>query len=444
LGEIGSFLTDFSAQEYAGIQFASKERIEKIQTRLFLQHMHYTHTYSEFYRKRYKECGIDIRTIHSLQDMVKLPLTTKEDLQATELFCCADQKEIVDICLTSATSSAVPTMIPLTGNDLARLAYNEERALSMTGVCASDVLLICAALDRCFMAGMAYFLGGAKLSAAMIRAGSGSASQHWELIKRLEPTAIVGVPSLMYKIGEYAINLDKNPADSRIKKLIAIGEPTRNEAMNLLPIASELETMWNAKIFSTYASSEMATTFCECEARAGGHLRPELIIVEILDETGNVLPAGEIGEVVVTPLGITGMPLIRFRTGDLSYIIDDPCACNRTTLRLAPVIGRKKQMLKYKGTTLYPNAIISALEGDERFHNGYIEAKKYPDGTDRIILYAAVTINSDQDDLSWIRDRLRATLRVVPEIEMVSPKQADQKVYQSHKKRKRMTFFDLR
>ncbi|MCA1794204.1 MAG: hypothetical protein LC660_10120 [Desulfobacteraceae bacterium] len=97
-------------------------------------------------------------------------------------------------------------MIPLTGEDLARLAYNEELALSMTGINHTDILLVCAALDRCFMAGMAYFLGGAKLSATMVRAGSGSASQHWELIGLTGATAIVGVPSLMYKIGKYAIN----------------------------------------------------------------------------------------------------------------------------------------------------------------------------------------------------------------------------------------------
>jgi len=292
------------------------------------------------------------------------------------------------------------------------------------------------------MAGMAYFLGGAKLSAAMVRAGSGSAAQHWELIKRTQATAIVGVPSLIHKIGNFALDHGMDPADSWITKLIAIGEPTKNKDMALLPISRELETMWDAKIFSTYASSEMATTFCECEARQGGHLRPELIVVEILDTEDRPVPHGEPGEVVVTPLGVTGMPLIRFRTGDISYFIPEPCTCGRTPPRLAPVIGRKNQMLKYKGTTLFPNAVLACLEGDSRFHGGYVEAMQNLDGTDRVILFAALKTNPM--DLSWMKEQLRATVRVVPEIKIISPEQADKKVYQFHKKRKRITFFDLR
>ena len=260
----------------------------------------------------------------------------------------------------------------------------------MAGISSSDILLICAALDRCFMAGMAYFLGGVRLSAAVVRGGAGSAAQHWELVRRTGATAIVGVPSLIHKIGEFALEQKENPAASNVQKLIAIGEPTRDKSLSLLPISRELETMWDAPVFSTYASSEMATTFCECEARVGGHVRPELIVVEILDDKSRSVPQGDAGEVVVTPLGVTGMPLIRFRTGDISHMETSQCPCGRTTPRLAPVSGRKNQMLKYKGTTIFPNAIISALEGDSRFQGGYVEARRNPAGTDRVILYAAL------------------------------------------------------
>ena len=439
-----SFLTGFSADKYARLQFAEPEEVRQVQNRLFLNHLRYTLARSEFYRKKFAEQNIGADEIQSLTDLVRLPITNKSDLEDTTRFCCADQADIVDISLTSATSGSIPTMIPLTGSDLSRLACNEEVALGMAGIEKTDTLLVCAALDRCFMAGMAYFLGGAKLSATMVRAGSGSASQHWELIKRTRTTAVVGVPSLMYKIGQFALEQDEDPADSPVKKLIAIGEPTRDQTLALLPISEELESMWDAKIFSTYASSEMATTFCECRARAGGHLRPELIVTEILDGEGKAVPAGEIGEVVVTPLGVTGMPLIRFRTGDLSYLIDSPCACGRKTPRLAPVIGRKNQMLKYKGTSLYPNAVLSALEGDERFHGGYVEARRHPDGTDRVILFAAMNGLGEPEGSAWITARLRAALRVVPEIRIIPPEQADAKVYQFHEKRKRITFFDQR
>jgi len=438
-------LNNFPAHVHSGLQYAPAEQIEKVQTELLLAHLSYTLSRSDFYRKSFKKAGVNIKDIRKLSDLQALPLTDKTDLENTERFCCASPQEIVDICLTSGTSGAQATMIPLTAPDLARLAYNEEIALGMAGISSSDILLICAALDRCFMAGMAYFLGGVRLSAAVVRGGAGSAAQHWELVRRTGATAIVGVPSLIHKIGEFALEQKENPAASNVQKLIAIGEPTRDKSLSLLPISRELETMWDAPVFSTYASSEMATTFCECEARVGGHVRPELIVVEILDDKSRSVPQGDAGEVVVTPLGVTGMPLIRFRTGDISHMETSQCPCGRTTPRLAPVSGRKNQMLKYKGTTIFPNAIISALEGDSRFQGGYVEARRNPAGTDRVILYAALEGDeSSPGTLSWVQDRLRAAVRVVPEIKCISREEADNKVYQFHKKRKRITFFDLR
>ncbi|MEN8210936.1 MAG: AMP-binding protein [Thermodesulfobacteriota bacterium] len=435
-------ISDFSAKKYAFLQFAESDEIKKVQTELFLSHLNFTVNNSPFYKRLYQDKKIELKQIRQLSDIEQLPLTQKSDLFSTEDFLCVNKKEIVDVCLTSGTSGPAPTIISLTSSDLSRLAYNEELAFSMTGINDTDTLLVCAALDRCFMAGIAYFLGGVRLKARVLRSGSGSASQHWELIKLAGATVIVGVPSLMYKIGQYAMANNEKPETAGIKKLIAIGEPTKDRDLSLLPIASELEDMWGARIYSTYASSEIATTFCECSARNGGHLRPELNITEILDADNNPVKDGEPGEVIVTPLGITGMPLIRFRTGDISYLIDEKCVCGRTTKRLAPIIGRKNQMLKYKGTTVYPNVILGCLEGDKRFHNGYIEVMRNPDGTDRIVLNAALC--DANQDIRWLKDVLRAKVRVVPEIRIIDRDTADKKVYQFDKNRKRINFFDLR
>ena len=434
--------TDFSGQKYAALQYAGNDDIKAVQNRLFLEHLHYVNERSAFYRNRFEAYHIDLKKIRSVDDIVNLPLTEKHHLYSARDFQCVDNSEIVDVSLTSATSGPVPTIISLTSEDLSRLAYNEEIAFAMTGITDQDTLLICAALDRCFMAGIAYFMGGIKLKSRMIRSGSGSPSSHWELINLIGATAIVGVPSLMYKIGQYALDRKKDPATAGIKRLVAIGEPTRDRELNLLPIARELEKMWQADIYSTYASSEIATTFCECSARKGGHLRPELNITEILDDDGRPVPDGEPGEVVVTPLGVTGMPLIRFKTGDISFLINEACGCGRRTKRIAPVIGRKNQMLKYKGTTVFPNAILGCLEGDKRFYNGFIEAFKNPDGTDRIVLNAA--LGSDPGGTGWIKEILQARVRVVPEIRIIDRETADYKVYEFEKKRKRTTFFDLR
>ncbi len=424
---------------YTNLQFSDSKTIRNIQNTLFLEHFIYAASNSPFYRNKFHAMGLDLNEINSIDDIIKIPFTKKSDIGND--FICVDQKEIVDLSLTSGTSG-VPTIIPLTSSDLARLAFNEEIAFKTAGVTNKDTMLICAAIDKCFMAGIAYFLGGVKLNARMVRAGSNDSAQSWEMINFTDTTVIVGVPSLIYRIGQYALKNGHNPADCNVRKLIAIGEPIRDKDMNLISVASELEKMWNAKIYSTYASSEIATTFCECEKQQGGHVRPELNVVEIIDEKGNTVEDGKTGEVVTTPLGVTGMPLLRFKTGDISFIIKEKCGCKRSTKRLGPIIGRKNQMLKYKGTTIFPESIICVLEGDERFHSGYVEAFQNSDGTDRVVLNASLA--NMGDEAGWIKEKLRAKIRVAPEIKIISQLDADGKIYQLDKKRKRQTFFDLR
>lgn len=440
---ITNALCDFPAQKYRNIQHFSEQQIAEVQNELLKNHIHYAAENSPFYRRQFLEHGIDAGRIQTTDDLQLLPLTEKNDLlKYNEDFLAVPEEEVADVCLTSATTGGKPTMLLLTQADLARLAYNEELAFAMAGLKASDTLIVCSALERAFMAGLAYFLGGLRIGAKMVRGGSGSAAQLWQLIKVTGATAIVGVPSLMRKIAGYAFENGEDPAKSTVRKLIAIGEPVRDESLKLLPLTKKLEAIWNADLHSTYASSEMATTFCECAARQGGHLRPELIILEIVDDRGNPVKDGQKGEVVVTPLGVSGMPLVRFKTGDIAFKITGPCSCGRTTPRISPVLGRKNQMLKYKGTLLFPNTILSALEGNEHFYGGYVEVHRNDDDTDRVIFYAAV--NEAKLPLQRIRDELQARLRVVPEISIISGEEVEKKTYQPDKKRKRITFFDFR
>jgi phenylacetate-CoA ligase len=130
----------------------------------------------------------------------------------------------------------------------------------------------------------------------------------------------------------------------------------------------------------------------------------------------------------------------------VSFIIKEKCLCGRMTKRLGPILGRKNQMLKYKGTTIFPESIISILEGDEKFHGGYVEALKNNDGTDRVILYASLADNNSDPvmETAWIKEKLRSKIRVAPEINIISKEDADNRIYQFDEKRKRQTFFDKR
>lgn len=426
------------------MQFLIPDKAAAIQNELFLKHVRYTVENSPFYKALFKENDLQISDIRSIKDITSIPFTSKSDIgEKNREFLAAAGQDIVDVCFTSATTGTVPTIHEQTASDLSRLAYNEEVAFTMAGVTKNDTILDCAAMDRCFMAGLAYFLGGVKLNARMVRNGSGSAAQTWHNIETTLPSVIVGVPSFMGKIADYAIENNRQPHAMGVKKLIAIGEPTRDCNLQLLPNAMALESVWGARIYSTYASTELATTFCECTARCGGHVRPELLVPEIIDEHGTVLADGSTGELVVTPLGITGMPLIRFKTGDMAFLINEKCTCGRSTKRISPILGRKNQMLKYKGTTVFPGSILSALEGKAFFYGGYVEACLNPDGTDRIKLIAALKTEDSAISKNTITDILQATVRVVPEVELISPKELDEKIYRPGK-RKRMEFLDLR
>lgn len=441
-GNLSGIIADFPAGRYADLQYSDYEDIRKAQTSLLIRHIEYTVLNSPFYKKLFRYNGIDYREIRTIHDLRQVPVTEKSDLtDANEQFLAAPQEDVVDVCLTSATTGNRPAALLQTRSDLARLAYNEELAFEMAGIDSKDTLLVAAALDRCFMAGLAYYLGGLKLCARTVRAGAGSPAQLWQLLKCTGTTAVVGVPSLMWKMAQYAIENGEDPSRAGVRRLIAIGEPVRDRSLALLPVTRQLEDVWDARVYSTYASTESATSFCECSARQGGHLRPELVVLEIVDQKCEAVPDGEPGEVVVTPLGITGMPFIRFNTGDVSFVIRKECPCGRKTPRLGPVLGRKNQMLKYKGTTIYPNTIISVIEGKKDFVGGYVEARRNEDGTDRVILY--VSVADPLLSMKRIKDEFRARIRVVPEIRIISKKELYEKTDQPQK-RKKTTFFDLR
>src|SRR3990167_6343249 len=165
------------------------------------------------------------------------------------------------------------------------------------------------------------------------------------------------------------------------------------------------------------------------------------MISEIIDENGNKATSGGTGEVVITPLGVTGMPLIRFRTGDISFLITEYCGCGRRTPRIGPILGRKNQMLKFKGTTLFPSAILSVVEGIEGVDGACIEARKNDDGTDNVILY--VYCKNPPALEKAIVDNLRARIRVVPEISFISEKELNHKIYHPER-RKKISFIDFR
>ncbi len=274
-------------------------------------------------------------------------------------------------------------------------------------------------LDRQFMAGMAYYSGIRKMGAGIIRLGPGVPALQWETIFKIKPTAIVAVPSFILKLIQFANEHKIDINSSSVRKAVCIGENIRNTDFSLNILGKRITEAWNIQLFSTYASTEMQTAFTECEAGKGGHLQPELLIVELLGENNQPVPAGEPGEVTITTLGVEGMPLLRYKTGDMCLHVEDACSCGRTTLRLSPLVGRKKQMIKYKGTTLYPPALFDLLTEMEEIKEFVAEIYSNEIGMDEVMLHLLPIHHNEESDRK-IRAYLQARLRVSPHITYVS------------------------
>lgn len=422
------------------LEFRSSDEICTLQESRLNSHLKYVASHSPFYQALFREHGTDAAGI-TLESLATIPLTDKTILsEQNDRFLAVPMSRIVDIVLSSGTTGK-STKVMYTENDLQRLAYNEEISFASCGLNSEDVVLLTCTIDRCFIAGLAYFSGVRNLGASAIRNGLSSVESHLEIIRRLKPTAIVGVPTFLLKLGEFLKTEGVDPASTGVNKLVCIGEPIRDRNLAFLKVGERLEQIWGAKIFSTYASSETITSFCECTSQQGGHLHPDLAVVEIVNDLGEVVPIGETGEVVVTPLGIEGMPLVRFKTGDVSFLIGEPCSCGRNSCRLGPILGRKNQMIKLRGTTLYPNSINAVLDSLPGVNEYYVSVSTGYDLSDVVKIFAAV--GSDSCTARMIMDKLQAHLRVRPEVVITSEEQVRTQVY-SGNPRKLTRFVDER
>ncbi|MCW3072400.1 MAG: phenylacetate--CoA ligase [Bacteroidetes bacterium] len=402
----------------------------------------YLKEHSLFYADLFKKHSIDISAIKTLEDLQQLPVTTKDELQERNTdFICVPQNKIIDYITTSGTLGD-PVLFPMTDKDLDRLAYNECISFECAGSTKEDVFQLMTTLDKRFMAGLAYFLGIRKLGAGVVRVGGGIPELQWDTIRRINPTAFVTVPSFLLKLIEYAEANGIDYRNTSITKAICIGESLRNQDFSLTTLGQKIRDKWDIKLYSTYASTEMSAAFTECAAGTGGHHHPELVIVEFLDEDNKPVKEGEPGEVTITTLGVEGMPLLRFKTGDLCSHYSEPCSCGRQTIRLGPIVGRTKQMIKYKGTTLYPPALYDILNNIEGVKNYVVEVFTNEIGTDEILIRIgceSIPENFEKD----IKDHFRAKLRVAPQVKFEDIDIIN-KIQFPELSRKPVVFFDKR
>lgn len=425
------------------IEFQSPQEIKLYQEKLLRDALAYLQEHSPYYQRMFKQNNIDTSRIRTIEDLQDIPFTEKKDLQLyNEDFLCCPKEKIVDYITTSGTLGE-PVTFGCTDADLERLAYNEMKSFATAGVRPGNIVQLMCTIDKRFMAGLAYFLGIRKLGASVIRVGNGIPELQWDTIQRIKPDTIMCVPSFILRLIQYAEEHGIDYKKSSVRRIIGIGEGLREQDFSLNLLGRRIKEKWDVDLFPTYSSTEMGATFAECGHQMGGHVHPELIIVEIIGDDNKPVPDGEVGEIVVTTLGVEAMPLLRFRTGDMAAKKTEKCKCGRWSYRLTPIVGRKNNMIKLKGTTLYPPAINDVLDNTEYVDSYVIYVQDSDAGTDDVTVRIGLKTQPPYDVIKDLKDRFRSRLRVAPKIEVL-PIDEIRKANFPAKSRKPVKFIDNR
>ncbi|MFO1487276.1 MAG: AMP-binding protein [Verrucomicrobiota bacterium] len=401
------------------------------QQQLWSETFRHATAHSPYYREQFG-------AVKSVPPLNTLPTVDKPTLSARNLdFLCVPREKVVEIVTTSGTTGQ-PLVWMLTEKDVQRLAANERLSFGCAGLAASDTVLVAVAMDRCFMAGLAYWLGLRELGCTVVRTGASSPTLILEMIARLQPTAIVAVPSFLRHVADKARETGMDLKGCSVSKAICIGEPIRDRQLALNVSGRVIEEAWGAKVFSTYGVTELANSLCECSAGAGGHLHDEQLFLEILDDAGQPMPDGEVGEVVATTFGVEAMPLIRYRTGDCAAMFSAPCSCGLTTPRLGPIVGRKNQKLKFKGASVFPSTLAAVLEQTSGVEAFVILARLESELSDAIEVLVKGPV-----EITALREAFQARAKIIPQIRLATADEIESLQFPPQA-RKRRNFVDLR
>jgi phenylacetate-CoA ligase len=389
-------------------EFLSSDEIDAKSIRAVRNHVRHVKEVSAFYR----ETLFDIfpEDIKSLADIARLPFTEKETLIDRAPSFRAVSEDLVVESMASCGATGKRIIFPLTAVDLERLEFNEALSFYSAGVSSSDRGQLFLHFDQCLSAGIAYYRGLTHLGVNSARTGMLSAEMHKQYFDLLQPTILIGAPSFFKKLAAELAPLGFDKNKSSIRKLFCFGENIRTRDMQLNDLGKALEAFYNAAVFSTYGSTEISSSFCECEARCGGHGHPELVYTEIVDEKGTPVPDGTVGELVATPLGVEGNPLVRYKTGDITFKIPGKCPCGRNSMRIGPIVGQLSQMVKMQGAFLYPSAVATILDGIDGIEDYLIILENDEAASDRISLHIITPPNNMEKISGRMRSELHVTL----------------------------------
>lgn len=423
-------------------EMMERSKVLEMQGKLLRELLSYVSASSPFYSSMFKEAGIDVGSINSVEDLKKLPFTTKEDLRQRNWdFLAVPKEKIVEMVCSSGTTGT-PTFIAFTKNDLARLALNEKLGFLCAGATPEDVFQLTVTNDSMFVAGNAFYRGIIETGATALRFGPGNSLRQLMMLKDLKVTGFASVPSYLVTLGQKYEEQGMKKEDFNVKKAVLVGESIRKEDFSLNGLGKKIKNYWDIELFGCYGNTEMSTSLTECQFHKGNHIHPNLLIIEIVDEEGNPVGDYEKGELVITTLGTEGMPLVRYKTGDITFKISEKCECGRTAERIGPILSRKNHLLKVKGSNVYPGHIENALLDIPQVVNYVMEAHTAENFSDHVVLKIGTHTNSPEL-VREIQDKVKAYARMTPELVMTTPDEVAKQLF-ANNQRKPKKFWDMR
>ena len=365
------------------LETLTRPEIEKLQLERLKKTVHHCMN-SPFYKKRFEENGLTPEDIQSLDDLRKIPFTTKQDLRDTYPFGIASVSLDKAVRLHSSSgTTGNPTVIIHTQKDLDEWANAVARCLHMVGLRPSDVFQNSSGYGM-FTGGLGFQYGAERLGMMTVPAAAGNTKRQLKFITDFGTTALHAIPSYVTRIYEVMQEMGLDPKrDTKLKTLIIGAEPHSEEQRR------RIEEMMGIKAYNSFGMSEMCGpgVAFECQEQNGLHIWEDYYIVEIIDpDTLQPVPEGEVGELVLTTINREGMPLLRYRTRDLTRVLPGECPCGRHHKRLDRMKGRSDDMIILKGVNIFPIQIETILMQFKELTTNYLITLETKDSNDEMII----------------------------------------------------------
>ncbi|MBP3243879.1 MAG: phenylacetate--CoA ligase [Bacteroidaceae bacterium] len=347
----------------------SRDEMHDLQGKRLVKLVKYVYTNVKFYREKMQALGIEPGDIHGIEDIVKLPFTTKQDLRDNYPYGlqAAPASEIVRVHASSGTTGN-PTIVGYTQKDIEIWAECVSRCLGAAGMSKEDTFSVSYGYGL-FTGGLGLHYGVENIGAAVVPTSTGNTEKHLRLMRDLKITGTAATPSYMLYLAETMEKMGIKKEDLSLKAALCGAEPwTEN-------MRQEIQNKLGLKMFNIYGLSEVLGpgVSYECECQNGSHICEDHFFPEIIDpDTLEPLPYGQQGELVFTTLTKEGMPVLRYRTRDISSLMIDECPCGRKNIKMGSIMGRSDDMLIIRGINVFPSQVESVILSLPEFEPRYM------------------------------------------------------------------------